>query len=80
MAWQKYKLNLGISRPLADVDVLKEDTVHGRLDFHARLVGLYGKLMLYGSTDRSHCRHQKGSERVCSSHICVFRFLLQRYE
>ena len=34
-----------------EVDILEEDTIHGRLDFCSRLVGLNSKLMLCESSE-----------------------------
>ena len=44
--------HLGIETTIGTkVDILEEDTIHGRLNFYSRLVGLYVKLMLSVSTE-----------------------------
>ena len=53
-----------------EVDILKEDTIHGRLDFYSRLVCLNHKLMLCESSERRH-RHQHCCENFCFSHIAL---------
>ena len=53
-----------------EVDILEEDTIHGRLDFYSRLVGLNHKLMLCEGSERRH-RHQHCCENFCFSHIAL---------
>ena len=53
-----------------EVDILEEDTIHGRLDFYSRLVCLNHKLMLCESSERRH-RHQHCCENFSFSHIAL---------